>query len=139
MLMFTLAISCLTTSNLSIGIYLFQWTYHYRFLCNTVLTALDFTSINSHIHNWALCSLWLRLFILSGAISLLFSNSILGTYQPREFIFQCHIFLPIHTVHGVLMARILKWVVIPFSSGQDFVRTLHQDQPVSAYLTVSLS
>ena len=32
----------------------------------------------------------------------------LFTYQPEEFIFQCHIFLPFHTVHGVLKARILK-------------------------------
>ena len=32
--------------------------------------------------------------------SLLISSSILGTYQPGEFIFQCHIFLTFHTVHG---------------------------------------
>ena len=36
-----------------------------------------------------------------------------------------HIFLPFHTVHGVLKARILKWFAIPFSSGSHFVRTLH--------------
>ena len=58
MSMFTLAISYLTTSNLPwfIGSY-------------TVLffTALGFTSITCHIHNWALCFLWLHLFILSGA------------------------------------------------------------------------
>ena len=64
--------------------------------------ASDFTSITSHIYNQALFSFWLRLFILSGAISLLFSNSILGTYQPGKLIFQCHIFLSFHTVHGVL-------------------------------------
>ena len=49
-----------------------------------------------------------------------FSNSpssILGTYWPGEFIFQCPIFLPFHTVHGVLKARTLKWFTIPFSSG----------------------
>ena len=39
---------------------------------------------------------------------LLISSSILGTYWPGEFIFQCSIFLPFHTVHGVLKARILK-------------------------------
>ena len=32
-----------------------------------------------------------------------------------------------HTVHGILKARILKWVAIPFSSGPHFVRTLHHD------------
>ena len=60
--------------------------------------------------------LWLCLFILSGVISPLISSSILGTYWPGEFIFQCPIFLPFHTVHGVLKARILKLFAIPFSS-----------------------
>ena len=40
--------------------------------------ATDFTSITSHIHNWVLFSLLLRLFILSGVISPLFSSSIIG-------------------------------------------------------------
>ena len=48
----------------------------------------------------------------------------------REFIFQCPIFLPFHTVHGVLKARILKWFAIPFSSGPRCVRTLHHDLSV---------
>ena len=69
-------------------------------------------------------SLWLHVFIV---ISPLFSSSILGTYQPVEFIFQYYIFLPFHTVHRVLKTRILKWVAIPFSSGPRFVRTLHHD------------
>ena len=66
------------------------------------ITASDFTSITSHIHSWALFLLWFRLFILSGVISPLISSSILGTYRPEEFIFQCHIFLPFHNVHGGL-------------------------------------
>ena len=90
-------------------------------------TAWDFTSITSHIYNWALFSLWLRLFILSGVVSPLISSSILSTYQPGELIFQCPIFLPFHTVHGILKARILKWFAVPFSSGPRFVRTLHHD------------
>ena len=36
---------------------------------------------------------------LSGAISPLFSSSILSTYQPWKLIFQCQIILPFHTVH----------------------------------------
>ena len=91
---------------------------------------LDFTSVTSHIHNWVLFLLWLHPFILSGVISPLISSSILGTYRPREFIFQCPIFLPFHTVHGVLTARILKWFGIPFSNGPHFVRTLHHDPSV---------
>ena len=54
----------------------------------------------------------------------------LGTHWPGEFVFQCHIFLPFHSVRGVLNARILKWFAIPFSSGPCFVRTLHHDPSV---------
>ena len=82
-----------------------------------LFTASDLTSITSHIHNWMLFLLWLHLFILSGVISPLISSSILGTYLPGEFIFQCPIFLSFHTVHGVLKAKLLEWFVIPFSSG----------------------
>ena len=43
---------------------------------------------------------------------------------------QCPIFLPFHTVHGVLKARILKWFAFPLSSGRPSVRPLHHDPPV---------
>ena len=62
----------------------------------------DLASITSHIHNWVLFLLWVHLFILSGGISPLISSSILGTYQPGEFLFQYPIILPFHIVHGVL-------------------------------------
>ena len=92
--------------------------------------SLDITSITSHFHNCLLFLLWLCLFILSGVISPLFSSSILGTYWPGDFIFQCHIFLLFHSFHGVLKARILKWFAISFSSGPHFVRTLHHDPSI---------
>ena len=57
-------------------------------------TALDLTSITSHIHNWVLFLLWFCLFILSGVISPLTSSGILGIDRPGEFIFQCPILLP---------------------------------------------
>ena len=38
--------------------------------------------------------------------------------------------IPFHTVHGVLKARILKWLAILFSSGPHSVRPLHRDPPV---------
>ena len=82
-----------------------------------LFTASDFTSITSHIYNWVLFLLWLRLFILSGVISPLISSSVLGTYRPGEFLFQYPIILPFYTIHGVLKARILKWFAIPFSTG----------------------
>ena len=82
--MFTLTISYLTTSNL-------PWYIDLTFQAYAILlfTALDFTSITSHIHNCVLFLLWLHLFILSGVISPLISSSILGTYQPGQFLFQC--------------------------------------------------
>ena len=121
---FTLAISCLTTSNL-------PWFMDLPFqvLCYIALTASDLASITSHIHNWVLFLLWLHPFILSGVISPLFSCSILGTYWPGEFLFQYPIILPFHTIHGVLKARILKWFAIPFTSGPHCVRPLHHACP----------
>ena len=95
-----------------------------------LFTALDFASITSDIHNWVLFLLWLHPFILSGVTSPLISSSILGTYQPGEYLFQYPIILPFHTVHGVLKARILKWFDIPFSSGPHSVRPLHHDPPI---------
>ena len=162
MSMFTVAISCLTTSNLPWFTDLNGNSLQYSCLENPMdweawlttvhgiaesdtaeqlyfpfsfnipgfyailhCTASDFTSITSHIHNWMLFLLWFCLFILSGVISPVISSSILDTYRPGEFIFQCCTFLPFHTVHGVLKARILKWFAIPFSSGPCFVRTLY--------------
>ena len=95
-----------------------------------LFTASNLASITSPIHNWELFLLWLHPFILSGIISPLISSSILGTYQPGVFMFQCPIFLPYHTVHLVLRARILKWFAIPFTSGPHSVRPLHHDPSV---------
>ena len=44
--------------------------------------------------------------------------------EPGEFVFQCHIFWPFHTVHGILKARILEWFASPCSSGPCLVRAL---------------
>ena len=92
--------------------------------------ASDFTFTTRHIHNQASFPVWFRLFIPSGAISLLFSSSILDIYRPGEFIFQCHIFLCFLTIHGVLKARMLKWFAIPLSSGPHIFRTLYHDPSV---------
>ena len=92
-----------------------SWTQH----SSIALTASDFTSITSHIHNWVMLLLWLYLFILSEVVSSLFSSSILGTYQPEEFIFQCPIFLPFHTVQG--LSRQEYWSGLPFPSPVDHI------------------
>ena len=63
--MFTLAISCLITSNL-------HWFMDLTFLSSYAMllfTASNFTSITHHIHSWVLFLLWLHLFILFGVIS----------------------------------------------------------------------
>ena len=111
MSMFTLAISCLTTFNLPWFMdRTFQVPMQYCFLQHQ-------TVLPSPVTSTGCCFLlWLHLFILSGAISPVFSSSILGTNQAGEFIFQCPIFLPFHTVHGFLKARIL-----PFPSSLDHV------------------
>ena len=54
-----------------------------------LFTASNPASITSPIHNWVVFLLWLHPFILSGVIFPLVSSSILGTYRPGKFIFQC--------------------------------------------------
>ena len=81
--------------------------------------ASDFTSITTHIHNWALFSLCLHHFILSGVISLLFSNSILVTYRPGKFIFHCHIFLPCILFMGFSSQE--YWSGLPLPSPVDHI------------------
>ena len=68
--------------------------------------------------------LCLCLFILSGVSSPLISSSILGTYRPGEFIFQCPILLPFHTVLEVLLvffSRQEYWSGLPFPSPVDHI------------------
>ena len=123
---FTLAISCLTTSNLPWFMDLtFQVPMQYCSLQHQTLLLSPVTSTAGYCFCFgSVSSFFLDPFILSGVISPLISSSILGTYQPGEFLFLCPIFLPFHTVHGVLKARILKWFAIPFPSGPHSVRPL---------------
>ena len=113
MLMITLAVSCLTTSNLPWFMDLtFQIAMQYCSLQRRTLLPSPIASTNG-----CCFLLWLCLFILSGVISPLISCSILGTYRPGEFICQCTLLSPFHAVHGVLKVRKLKWFAIPFPSG----------------------
>ena len=133
MLMFTLAITYLTTSNLpwfmdltfqvpiNIALYSIRPCFYHQSY-PTAPSCFCFGSIPS---------------FFSGVISPLISSSILGTYWPGKFIFQCPIFLPFHTVHGVFKARILKWFAIPFFRGPQFFRTLHHDMHM-AYSFIEL-
>ena len=124
MSMFTLAISCWP-----LPICLDSWTWHSRFLCNIALYRIE-SCFQHQSHPQLGVVFALAPSFHSFWSSPPFSSSILGTYQPVEYIFQCPISLPFHTVHGVLKARILKWFAIPFSSGPHFVRNLHHDPSV---------
>ena len=117
---FTLAISCLTTSNLIHGP---DIPGSYAIL---LFTALDLASITSHIPSWVLFLLWFHPFIRSGVISPLISSSILGPTGLESSSFNILSFC-LFTIHGVLKARILKWFAIPFSSGPHSVSPLHHD------------
>ena len=125
MLTFTLAISCLTTSNL-------PWFVDLTFQVPVQYCSY---SIGPCFHHQSHSQLGVVFTLVPSlrsfrVISPLISSSILGTYRSGEFIFQCPTFFPFHTAHGVLKARILKWFAIPFSSGPHSVRTLHHDPSV---------
>ena len=86
--------------------------------------ASDFTFTIRQIHSWVSCPLWLSLFIPSVFISLLFSISVLDTYQPGEVHLSVLYLFAFSYVYGVLKARILKQFAMPFSSGPHFVGAL---------------
>ena len=120
----------MTLSPQPLPICLDSWTCHSRFLCNIALYSIGPCFYHQSYPRLGIVLLWRHPFILSRVISPLISSSILGTYQPGEFLFQYPFILPFHTVHGVLKARILKWFAIPFSSGPHSVRPLHHDPPI---------
>ena len=122
---FTLAISCLTTSNLPWFMDLtFQvpmqywssqhWTLFPSPVRSTTGYCFCFVSFSSFFLelflHWSPVAYWAPTNLGSSSFSVLF--------------------LPFHTVHGVLKSRILKWFAFPVSSGPCFVRTLHHDLSV---------
>ena len=68
---------------------------------HSLLSPPDTSTTGHHFHFGSASSFFLGLFLCSS----------LNTYQPGRLVFQCHVFLPFHTVHGVLKARILKWTM----------------------------
>ena len=117
MSMFILAISCLTASSFPWFMDLtFQIPMQYCSLQHQTLlpSPVTHTTGRPSALAYPLRSFW--------SYASTSPYNMLDTYQPGGLIFQCHIFLTFHTVHGVLKARILKWFAIPFSSGPRFVR-----------------
>ena len=98
-------------------IYLNSRTYHSRYLCNIFLCSIRF-----YFHSQTQPQLSFPLcpsqFILSGANSncpLVFPSTIVDTWLPGALNVCCNTFLTFHTVHGVLMAKILEGVSISSS------------------------
>ena len=115
----TLAVSCLTLPTC-----LDSWTQHSRFLCNIALYSFGPGFYHqSHPRLGVVFSLWLHPFILSGVISPLITSSILGTYWPGEFIFQCPIFCLFILFMG--FSREEYWSGLTFPSPVDHVLSAH--------------
>ena len=123
-MMFTLVISCLITFNLP---WFINLTFQIPMQCcslqhHTWLSPPD-TSTAGCFHFNSGLSFLPDLFLCSFPV-------VFCHLLTKEFIFQCHMFLPFHTIHGVLKAGILKWFAISSSNGPCFLRTLHHDLSV---------
>ena len=112
MSMFTLAISCLTTSNL-------PWFMNLTFQVPMPYCSLQHRTLFHHqTHSQlGIVSTWALLFIPSEAISVLFSNSILGTYQPGSLSF---------SVISFCLFILFKTTVSKLPSIVVIVKILHQ-------------
>ena len=128
MSMFTVVISCLTTSSLPWFMDLtFQIPMQYCCLQHRTLLLSPVPSTAGYCFCF-------------GSIPSFFLE-LLGTYGPGEFLFQCPIILPSHTVHGVLKARTLKW--LPFPSPVDHTlsdlctMTVHLGWPYMTWLILT--
>ena len=108
MLTFTLAISCFTTSNLP---WFMDLTFQVPMQCCSLQHQTLLPSPVPFTTGCCFCFESVSSFFLE----LFLQWSLVAYWAPSdlEFIFQCPIFLPFHTVHGVLKAGILKWFSIP--------------------------
>ena len=120
--MFTLAISCLTTSNMPWFMDLtFQVPMQYCSLQHWIFLLSPVTSTTGYYFCFgSIPSFFLELLLHWSPVAYWAPND-LGSSSGYPII------LPFHTV---LKARILKWLAIPFSIGPHPVRPLHHDPPV---------
>ena len=140
--MFTLANSCLTTSNLP---WFMNWTFQvpmqYCYLWyETLLPPLDTSTVECHFHFGPAVSFFLEQLVIA------LCASPVARWKPSDLgglIFQCHIFLNFHTIPGVLVAGILSWFAISSSTIPPFVSyslwPLCLRWPYKACLVASLS
>ena len=126
MLIFTLAMSCLSTSNLPWFMVLtFQVPMQYCSLKHQTLLSSPDTSTTGHCFCFGSGSSFLLELLLHSSPVTYWAPTNLGSSS-----FSVISFCFFHTVHGVLKARILKWFAILFSSGPCFIRILHHDLTV---------
>ena len=140
MSVFTLAISCLTTSNLPWFMDLaFQVPMQYCSLQHWTLLPSPVTFATGCCFCFgSVSSFFLVLFLHSSPVAYW-----IPTDRPGEFIFQYHIFSPFHTVHGVSHGKntevvchsLLQWTMFC----QNFPQwPVHLGWPYMAWLIVSL-
>ena len=90
------------------------------FICNySIFYTLVFTFTIRHSHNWVLFLLWLSLFIPPGAISMLFSSSILAPTNLGSSFFSVISFCLFILFMG--FSRQECWSGFPFSSPVDHI------------------
>ena len=94
-----------------------SWTWHSRFLCNIDLYSIGSCFYHQSHPQLGIVLLWLHPFLLSGVISPLISSSVLGTYRPGEFLFQC----PVILILFVGLSRQEYWSGLPFPSPVDHI------------------
>ena len=134
MSIFTPAMSYLTTSSSPWFMDLiFQVPMQYCSLQYWTLLSSPDTSTTEHCFCFGSAfSFFLELFLHSSPVAY-------WNISTCGLTFQCHIFLSFHTIHGVLKARTLKWLAIPFSCGPCFLRTLHYDPSILSGLAWHVS
>ena len=98
-----------------------SWTWHSRFLCNIVLYSIGLYFHHQTHPQLNVVSALAQSLHSSGAISPLFSSSMRTPTDLEGSSFSV-IFSPFHAVHGVLKARMLKWLAILLSSWPHFFR-----------------
>ena len=112
MSMFSLAISCLTTSNLPWCMDLtFQLPMQYCSSQHWTLLSPPCISTVGHCFCFGSASSFLLELSLCSSLAAYWASIDLGSSSFSV------IFLPLHTVHGVLKARMLKWLLFPSPVG----------------------
>ena len=129
--MFTLAISSLTTSNLSIRGPNIPGSYAILFLQHCTLLPLTVTAKTGHcVHFGSAFLFFLELFLHSSPVAY-WTPTYLRVHLSVSYLFPFSYCSQVRNSKvRILKVRILKWFAIPFSRGRCFVRILHHDTSI---------